>query len=41
MANNVGKNQDGNISGLLLRKYMADLSEYLYSEVLPFVWEIV
>ena len=29
----MGVNQGGNVSGLLFRKYMADLSEYLYTEV--------
>ena len=33
IANHVGVNQGGNVSGLLFRKYMADLSEYLYTEV--------
>ena len=33
MANHVGKIQNGNVSGLLLRKYVADLSEYSKSEV--------
>ena len=31
IANHVGVNQGGNVSGLLFRKYMADLSEYLYT----------
>ena len=29
---NLGVNQGGNASGLLLRKYMADLSHYLHQE---------
>ena len=33
IANQVGVNQGGNVSGLLFRKYMADLSEYLHTEV--------
>ena len=33
IANHVGVNQGGNVSGLLFHKYMANLSEYLYTEV--------
>ena len=33
IANHMGVNQGGNVSGLLFRKYMADLSKYLYTEV--------
>ena len=33
IANHVGVNQGGNVSGLLFRKYMADLSKYLHTEV--------
>ena len=31
--NHIGVNQGGNVSGLLFRKYMADLDEYLHREV--------
>ena len=31
IANHVGVNQSGNVSVLLFRKNMADLSEYLYT----------
>ena len=33
IANHVSVNQGGNVSGFLFRKYMADLSEYLYTDV--------
>ena len=31
--NHIGVNQGGNVSGLLFRKYLSDLDEYLYKEV--------
>ena len=33
IANHVGVNQGANVSGLLFRKYMAELSKYLHTEV--------
>ena len=33
LANYIGVNQGGNASGLMFRKYLADLSEYLSDAV--------